>query len=388
MSTQTTNLRLVKQEASDYYNINITNDNMDKIDEEFGKVNNNLSNYKIKNVKDFGAIGDGISDDSDAVQSCINSIACSGGTIYFPSGIYLITRNIDILLDKKTDYNEKGISMEGESKSSTIILNGGSDSQYVFSIKETAIDGELIHSYFGLKNITFTGKSDGLKHHGIYMYGIVYPTISDVAFTRLNMAFRALDVCAMRFVCCEFVGCSYGIWFDPQNHATDANAIEITNCFFYGIGMFAAYFNGGCNINFHGGTVEVTGFNHGEQATSGIRLINCGRYGGVACNINGVYFEGNGNVSDIWITNKDYDAIYNIEGCTFNKFASPNNNTSNVYAESNGSKKNIVNICGCAFEDRGNIPSTDTKYISIFGENSYLNTFGNFYQSELEAPVE
>ena len=45
------------------------------------------------NVKDFGAMGDGIADDTDAVQSAIDSVK-NGGTIYFPNGTYLFKKVI------------------------------------------------------------------------------------------------------------------------------------------------------------------------------------------------------------------------------------------------------------------------------------------------------
>lgn len=40
------------------------------------------------NVKDFGAIGDGIADDTDFIQNAIDSIQETGGTVFFPVGIY------------------------------------------------------------------------------------------------------------------------------------------------------------------------------------------------------------------------------------------------------------------------------------------------------------
>jgi hypothetical protein len=42
----------------------------------------------IANVKAFGAIGDGITDDTESVQKAVNSI--KKGTVYFPKGIYRI----------------------------------------------------------------------------------------------------------------------------------------------------------------------------------------------------------------------------------------------------------------------------------------------------------
>lgn len=44
----------------------------------------------------FGAKADGVTDDSDAIQSAINSLPSRGGTVYFPAGTYIITKQIDI----------------------------------------------------------------------------------------------------------------------------------------------------------------------------------------------------------------------------------------------------------------------------------------------------
>ncbi len=45
------------------------------------------------NVKDFGAIGDGETDDTAAIQAAIGSLYNSGGNVLFPTGIYAISRN-------------------------------------------------------------------------------------------------------------------------------------------------------------------------------------------------------------------------------------------------------------------------------------------------------
>jgi len=45
-------------------------------------------------VKDFGAVGNGVADDTAAIQACINAGAPSGKTIFFPAGVYRTTATV------------------------------------------------------------------------------------------------------------------------------------------------------------------------------------------------------------------------------------------------------------------------------------------------------
>lgn len=56
-------------------------------------INNKLIplNALVVNVKNFGAKGDGVTDDTNSIQSAINSVKESGGIVVIPAGIYLFT---------------------------------------------------------------------------------------------------------------------------------------------------------------------------------------------------------------------------------------------------------------------------------------------------------
>jgi len=51
---------------------------------------------EIVSVKDKGAVGNGVADDTAAIQAAINSFSSGSGTVYFPPGIYKVTSKITV----------------------------------------------------------------------------------------------------------------------------------------------------------------------------------------------------------------------------------------------------------------------------------------------------
>ncbi|NUS38013.1 MAG: hypothetical protein HOQ02_03195 [Lysobacter sp.] len=52
----------------------------------------------VVSVRDTGAVGDGIHDDTAAIQAAINALPVTGGTVFVPAGTYLIdtTKKINL----------------------------------------------------------------------------------------------------------------------------------------------------------------------------------------------------------------------------------------------------------------------------------------------------
>ena len=60
-------------------------------------------------VKDFGATGDGVTDDTTAIQACIDAVELAGGgTVFFPNGTYIVTSTLVV--------DEPGMKLVGESR--------------------------------------------------------------------------------------------------------------------------------------------------------------------------------------------------------------------------------------------------------------------------------
>jgi hypothetical protein len=102
---------------------------------------------KILNVKEFGARGDGASDDTAAIQKTIDA-APDGSTIYFPAGTY----NVSNFVVKK----RSGLSFTGEERNSVIRRKAGAARIATFegssdiAVTKLAFDANGIDSYGGV----------------------------------------------------------------------------------------------------------------------------------------------------------------------------------------------------------------------------------------------
>jgi pectate lyase-like protein len=102
---------------------------------------------KVINVRDFGAKGDGRSDDTKPIQAAIDA-AAKGATIKFPPGDYSVAN----LVVK----NRAGLSFEGDGRSSVIRQRAGAERIGTFAgsadivITRLGFDANGIGSYGGL----------------------------------------------------------------------------------------------------------------------------------------------------------------------------------------------------------------------------------------------
>mgnify|MGYP003627264215 CR=1 FL=1 len=60
------------------------------------KATNRMIVGASANVEDFGAVGDGSTDDTSAFQACADSLYSTGGVLYIPKGTYKLTATINV----------------------------------------------------------------------------------------------------------------------------------------------------------------------------------------------------------------------------------------------------------------------------------------------------
>lgn len=71
----------------------------------------------VYNVKNFGATGDGVTDDTAAIQSAIESAEgwWNAGTVYFPNGTYRISDTLEAT-SSSSSYSPSGFVLQGQSR--------------------------------------------------------------------------------------------------------------------------------------------------------------------------------------------------------------------------------------------------------------------------------
>jgi hypothetical protein len=92
----------------------------------------NAKSNNVYNVKDYGAVGDGTTNDTTAIQTAINAVKVAGfGTVYFPDGTFVITGSLTIPSNPQCD-----ISLEGEGSNITIIKQTSNANAIYFDMND------------------------------------------------------------------------------------------------------------------------------------------------------------------------------------------------------------------------------------------------------------
>jgi hypothetical protein len=162
-------------------------------------------------VKDFGAVGDGVTDDTAAIQAAITSLGANGGEVFVPKGNYVITSRLNIAGIKTLKIRglSNGIN-DPRAQPSTFFVRGLAD--YLFSY--TGIDNELYLqglSIDGANNTTTKSTVfKGLVTTSLVASNSAFMHFEDVTVGGSDSATPCLDL--SRNVTGYFENCTFGYW--------------------------------------------------------------------------------------------------------------------------------------------------------------------------------
>jgi hypothetical protein len=184
------------------------------------------------NVLDFGAVADGTTNDSAAIQAAINSVGVAGGgVVYFPQGIYKIGTALTV------DYN--GVEL----------LGVGSLTTTTFLVGNTTTPAQLITltgTNFTLRNIALGGAPiavtvpNAVLVTELLFSNVSFKDITDYCFYHQDVTDGTGGLITGRFENILFDTCQNGFYFNDGClvNDTDFSSLHFYNPVNGGYGLF------------------------------------------------------------------------------------------------------------------------------------------------------
>jgi hypothetical protein len=184
---------------------------------------------EIKSVEDFGAIGDGVADDTVAIQNAINAFPAAGGTLQFDGKRYRVTDTINVV-NKCVSFQGTGSGQRNSATSGSYIeFDGlGTKNGLVFdnvdgaSMRDMAIVAKVATRPTGGFLVVYQGTFEGF-YHATWDNVMVDGGYNGMWFKN-GFFFHAYS-CIWK----EFNG-DYVLLLNGVSDANDAQAVTFVNC--------------------------------------------------------------------------------------------------------------------------------------------------------------
>lgn len=328
-------------------------------------------------VMNFGAIGDGVADDTAAIQRALNYAVLRGIEVFLPSGTYKISSTIT--LDNGTSYNQFGPrgSIRGQGAQNTRIKYTGAGTAFMLGGS-----GAERHIYLG--GVFFEGTSK--QGIGVFLQAMSYFHIEDVTCSNFGTGFWSENCISGLFTSCQGSLNSYGGKFLTGLY-TAPNALTFVSCKFGENDNLGIRAENAVTMTFIGGSMEANGYTGTDTIKGGIYCIP-GRDGAAGLSCNGVYFEGNKGIADVYLDGVNNPAANSFVGCTFNRADAVNLTSYGIVAYSASGMATTIAVIGCGFRGFNTyVVNSARKYLHSLGGTVKFSWTGCYFDSPLEAPV-
>ena len=258
----------------------------------------------LVSVRDFGATGDGTTDDTTAIQAAIYYAQTNGGCVYLPAGIYIISSSLNVQI------NSGGLpllrpSICGDGAGATTILQTANASGIV-------VTGYTSNpaDYMDLEDFTLQSNAVGGYGNGISFSDSAFVNIDNVEVLGWENGVYGIDALSMTFTRLVSRFNINGFRFESSGSGTgytsEPNAITMLGCTIGNNTNYGGWVVGAGTFTFVGGSIESNGESTTTLSTKwGLRITNSGgnfdQQSANGFNLQGVYFEGNGGQANLWV---------------------------------------------------------------------------------------
>jgi len=336
-------------------------------------------------VKQFGAVGDGVVDDTSAIQATVDAVQLIGGTVFFPTGTYDVYSEILVDYRGKTgapNIQTTRINLVGEGKGNTVIATktDGINGMHIRG------DGPLTgasHAYMTVRDLGFAGSTPTLRSSfGLRLTDLAYMTVEECSFHNLGICLILDGALSNRFGGLIFNESSTGVqatrtFAGPHaNYWSGCEFRQLSNLAYKNESVASQAVFIGCQIE-GCGTL-------GNPTTGGMHFNVTGTAGEVGPSFIGCYFEVNGGGFDILISGDTLRRIaVTVETCNFNRVLPTKYVTNNIQTINDID----LNISGSSFTSYGTyVVDAGRPYLNL-SAGTRLRDLGNRFENPVEGPT-
>ena len=306
------------------------------------EINTKIKNTGRVSVKDYGAVGDGIADDSDAIQSALDA----SDFVILPHGNYRITKTLTLSRGNQ--------HIEGDTLDQPLITFDG---QIGVAIRVTSPRCYLANFRVQTSNDSETFRPiDDTNYVGI-KYEVGYNFINNVKIGGFNTGIYLNNCYVMRMYSVFVQNCYYGFY---GNSNFNNNVLMACSIQFCDIGLSAV-----------GNGSAVYGLVAEHNRINAIRITNSGDL-----LISGGYFEKNtSSIAIEW--GQSPASMATVDGCYF----AAGGITEHIF-EMHGNNMTRLNVINCLFRTLDDVTrnlfkltTANSKVSCLFDNNYFYDAF-------------